>query len=1106
MYNLYVDVAKSFKSSINLEYDLMKEDKILEYIPTSDLCDVLDYYLGSVLNNNNSRSTLLVGPYGKGKSYLMLILTYLLSTRSNRNLFNNIVSKIKNINENLYDKIIEIDNKNIALLPVLVNNSAIDDFNNSFMLAINNSLKEHNLSNLVPDSAYNEAVKIIKKWRKDNIILEKYLDLKEIENELKNYKLDAFNKFKKMYKDISYGLDFNPLINGDITKIYYDVSLKLKDYGYSGIFIIYDEFGVFLENQKNDFILKLNKLQSLAEKCNDNSLSTQMHLCLITHKDFVLYSKNKEESNDFAKIAGRFKTIKFNRSLEENYEIICDALKKKDKYNDIVTAFINDNEEFITALIDSRIIAKKDILNLIKGAFPFNPLAIYSLIKVSELVGQNERTLFTFLTDSSEFTFKYFIKNNETGLLNIDYIYEYFKDLIKNDNEYNKIIYKVYSIIKLTNDKLTQSIVKTLAVIKVINDDIVFPASLNNLALALNENLIDIKVRVDDLIKLNQLSYDSLTHYVNFSTLNDVSINEKINNLISTKLLNINIVDLLNEINENKYFISNQYNYEYEMTRFYEALYLDSKTFLNLKDTSNLNYIGDGLIINLIDEVDINIIKDKLISLNKPNLIIRIINRNISREVINKIKKIKAINILLNDKDIVESLSLHLKELKIEINKYFNYLLKNSLILNIVSEKNNLNEIIYESFRAYYGQTVKFINEQVNKENISAVANKARNKVGDIILGLKEKDFSNTSLEQTILNSFNDSINLDHIFIQDLIDFIANGNELSFVDLFNHLHDEPYGMRKGIMPLFIVYALRELMTHNRTFVIMHKNKELEINTKNISEALGNDYILKNLSFTKVEYEVLKDFNLALGNNDTTNFNQIVDGITSTLENDFYDFDSIIALVSEDDNILNLSDLEINYKDMLMKTDINNFSLVFYDLPKLFGVSIKELPSLILDLRKNLVDKANLYYNSLVTYVKNLLNTKDSLKEGFNNLFLNKSNILLNSEYKRLVDIINKSNNNDLLLIKQLAKVSTNSNISSFNSKKDNLFKETISNFINYFNSNSEENIEEDSINVNLSIMGETLLNNLEEVLDEYGMSITKEEKIAILKSLIKRCD
>lgn len=1104
MYNLYVDVAKSFKSSINLEYDLMKEDKVLEYIPTSDLCDVLNYYLGSVLNKNNSRSTLLVGPYGKGKSYLMLVLTYLLSKRTNREVFNILTSKIKNINEDLYNKIIEIDNKNISLMPVLINNSAINDFNNSFILALNNSLKEYNMLDLVPDSAYSEALKIIKKWRKDKIILEKYLDLKEIENGLKAYNETSYNKFKKIYKDISY-LEFNPLLNDDVTKIYYDVSLKLKDYGYSGIFIIYDEFGVFLENKKNDFILKLNKLQNLAEKCNDNSLEAEMHLCLITHKDFVLYSKNKEESNDFAKIAGRFKTIKFNRSLEENYEIICDALNKKAKYKDLVTKFINDNKDFINNLIDSRILAKKDILNLIKEAFPFNPLAIFSLIKVSELVGQNERTLFTFLTDSSEFTFKYFIKNNKEGLLNLDYIYDYFKDLIKNDNLSSKLVYKVYSILKLTDDKLTQSLVKTLAIIKLINDEIIFPASINNLALALNVRAIDVKERVDELIKLNQLSYDSLTHYLNFSSLNDVSLNLKINNLMETKLLNTNIIDLLNEINEDKYFISNQYNYEYEMTRFYEALYLDSKTFLNLNDISNLNYNADGLIINLIDEVDITLIKDKLISLNKPNLIIRIINKNINGDVINKIKKIKAITILLNDKENEETLILHLKELKLEINKYFNYLLKNSLILNTISNSNNLNEVIYMSFSTYYEDTVKFINEQINKENISPVAYKARNKVGDIILGLKEKDFSNTSLEQTILNSFNDSLNLKPYFMQNLIDFIADSQNLSFKDLFRHLHNEPYGMRKGIMPLFIAYALKELMTNNRSFVIMQKNKELEVNTKNISEALDKDYLLKNLSFTKEEYQALSKFNLALGNKDTTNFNQIVNDIASKLQNDFYDFDSIIALVSTKDNILNLSNLEINYKDMLMKPDLNNFSLIFEDLPKLFGVAITALPSLILDLRKDFINKANYYYDFLVSYVKNLLNTKDSLKEGFNSLFLSKENILLNGEYKKLQDIINKTNNNDLVLIKQLAKVITNSNISSFNSQKDKLFKETISSFINYFNSNVEENLNDNS-NVNLSVMGETLLNNLEEILDEYAMSISKEEKIAILKSLIQRCD
>ena len=40
MYNKYVEVNKKFKSSVNLEFDIKNEDKILEYVPTTDLCDV----------------------------------------------------------------------------------------------------------------------------------------------------------------------------------------------------------------------------------------------------------------------------------------------------------------------------------------------------------------------------------------------------------------------------------------------------------------------------------------------------------------------------------------------------------------------------------------------------------------------------------------------------------------------------------------------------------------------------------------------------------------------------------------------------------------------------------------------------------------------------------------------------------------------------------------------------------------------------------------------------------------------------------------------------------------------------------------------------------
>ena len=86
MYDNYLTINKKFKSSVNLLYDLYDEEKILQYIPTTNLCDIIKNYVNSVLGNTN-KSTILSGPYGKGKSYLMLMLTYLFSDRKDRRSF-----------------------------------------------------------------------------------------------------------------------------------------------------------------------------------------------------------------------------------------------------------------------------------------------------------------------------------------------------------------------------------------------------------------------------------------------------------------------------------------------------------------------------------------------------------------------------------------------------------------------------------------------------------------------------------------------------------------------------------------------------------------------------------------------------------------------------------------------------------------------------------------------------------------------------------------------------------------------------------------------------------------------------------------------------------
>ena len=80
-YSDYLGIKEGFQASINLEYDLNKIEKIKSYIPTEQSVKILGDFLRSFYYNNEpqNRATVLVGPYGRGKSHLLLLLTALTS-------------------------------------------------------------------------------------------------------------------------------------------------------------------------------------------------------------------------------------------------------------------------------------------------------------------------------------------------------------------------------------------------------------------------------------------------------------------------------------------------------------------------------------------------------------------------------------------------------------------------------------------------------------------------------------------------------------------------------------------------------------------------------------------------------------------------------------------------------------------------------------------------------------------------------------------------------------------------------------------------------------------------------------------------------------------
>ena len=108
-YSDIVEINENFQYSINLQFDINNINKIKEYIPTSDSCEVLEYYIDSILGNA-SKATTLVGAYGKGKSHLLLVLLTILNNynEEDEKVISELLEKIRNINEQLYIKLKQI--------------------------------------------------------------------------------------------------------------------------------------------------------------------------------------------------------------------------------------------------------------------------------------------------------------------------------------------------------------------------------------------------------------------------------------------------------------------------------------------------------------------------------------------------------------------------------------------------------------------------------------------------------------------------------------------------------------------------------------------------------------------------------------------------------------------------------------------------------------------------------------------------------------------------------------------------------------------------------------------------------------------------------------
>ena len=1149
-YSDSISINKNFQTSINLELDLGNNKKIDEYIPTSDICDVIKKYIKTALGETKEFSTILVGPYGKGKSFLLLVLLFLLGKNKNTKSWVNLANKIKKIDLELFEMLQEIKQKNLNLVPVIIN-SNYDDINQSFQLALNDSLKNLKLENLIPNSVFDICISLLNKWEaredlKENIVKKcielNNINLEELKTGLQNYSQVAYTQFEKLYNCLNVGLAFNPLINNDVIKTYSNIITSLNENGYSGFFIVFDEFSKFLERNTSNLMRDLKIVQDFAELASRSSTKSQIHFCCVTHKSIGLYKKDKKNGNindSFKTVEGRFKEIRFNRSLNENYQLISSALIRKDNFFNELSNFVQVNNNFITEMSSLYAFRDKNLQKILfKECFPLNPLTVYSLIHVCEKVAQNERTLFTFLSDTDDDSFNSFIHTQSDGLFNVDKIYDYFNQLFKREDssEIQNIWYRTESILSKLENSNERKIIKVLAIITIINNYDEFPPISNLISLSLELPLKDVKQSVNSLIEKHYIRENLISHYLSFSLSSSKEIDENVAIIKNTKLKNLKFSEIANELNEKKYILPRQYNEENKITRFYNVIFLTEDEFLKIPSYNyyfEQNYC-DGLVINLMHK---NIKKDQIIEkiklVNDSRIIVKRPKEEIDEALFESLRYFACLKEMKKQKGfdeiILGQIDLIIDEVKIDtqslINNYFeqNYEYYNIYYFNTAP----FNQAISEIMRKIYSYKLIFNNELMNKKDITTQYQKAINHVIDWLLEHnKEFEYSETSPEFSVryaaLDSYekNDSIGLEYINnYKNLISLIKNkllslnGEKISVKELLKDFSYAPYGIRDGVIPILFAKSISELSDNA---VLFYQQKEIELNSLNIVKSIKNDNY--QISFAKGSIEQKEYLNNLLELFDvkkTDNFRTDILNLTKNIKIFFMGMPQIIRICTSKNNFLCIDEKIIEFKNVFLAFDINPYESIFVKTLNIFNT---EKYSKVFGFIKDIVEqKDNLlfnYYIYIISSTKEMfgISINSSLKTGFKDFFnkdLNKKNVT-GKINKELFDFTNFDiSYDDIESINKIAKIITSQYIEDWNCDKSTIIFETLKDFKNSLevqeNNFDPSNIFENMLsNINeIDGMSSLLKNNIESILDEFSGSISDKEKANVLISILK---
>lgn len=425
-----VGVAPVLTSTVQLRGSLWTRDPeshaahLDRFVPTKSGREALLGVLSGTKAGAYKRVHFLTGSYGTGKSYLLLVLASLLGLRLDDSRLSSLLGRIRKGEETYADGLareiataskVENERKAGYGYLVVVPEYADREYDRALLNALREALGSANLDFPFP-TEFAEAQRVLAGWKADwpnfidrlvTLLAPKGESVERLQRQLEEHDGEALARFGVLFEDIT-GAPYRAA-RVSLEETFDQTSRFLQKQGYRSIAVLFDEFGLFLQEAgSGNAGQAVAAVQSFMEFARKRP-GADIQLVLAAHRGLADYGTGEEGREEMKKMAGR---------LEATYRL-SNSTEHREAETMIAGAFIvpedEDAEARKAALARLRDLARAEDWvghaaawyggaetawiqqTLVEGAYPLHPAVMLALPSLSDDVGQHKRTMFRFL-------------------------------------------------------------------------------------------------------------------------------------------------------------------------------------------------------------------------------------------------------------------------------------------------------------------------------------------------------------------------------------------------------------------------------------------------------------------------------------------------------------------------------------------------------------------------------------------------------------------------------------------------------------------------------------------------------------------------------------